>query len=218
MIEFLSDWMRGLILIIFLAVFLDMVLPNEKMQRYSRVVMGLLVILMMMNPVLKLFGTSIYEMDFSVDKIFAPAQQSNSQQLADLDAIQAQADKLGLAGQNQMTDQFRAAVGEQIKQNVEQDHGTVRVQKVEVLVAQDAAGKPQHLDGITLYLTPRDEPGAAKPVQPVEPVIIGKEPDLATKREPTSEALKQEASEIRTRLASEYQLSKQKITIFWDGI
>lgn len=54
MIEWLSDWLRSIIAVILLAVFVELLLPGKAMLRYARLVVGLFVLLTIMTPVLKL--------------------------------------------------------------------------------------------------------------------------------------------------------------------
>ncbi len=59
MISALSDWLKHLVVLILLAVFLDMVLPNTSMQRYVRTVLGLVVMLAMLAPLRALISTHL---------------------------------------------------------------------------------------------------------------------------------------------------------------
>lgn len=51
----LGGWLRQLVLIIFLAILADFLLPTKAMQKYVRVVMGLAVIAAMLQPMMPLF-------------------------------------------------------------------------------------------------------------------------------------------------------------------
>lgn len=54
MIAWLSDWLRDIIAVIMLAAFVELLLPNKSMQRYARLVIGLLILLTIMSPILRL--------------------------------------------------------------------------------------------------------------------------------------------------------------------
>lgn len=54
MVAWLSDWLRDIIAVIMLAVFMELLLPNKSMQRYARLVVGLLVLLTILSPILRL--------------------------------------------------------------------------------------------------------------------------------------------------------------------
>ncbi|MDN4525274.1 stage III sporulation protein AF [Fictibacillus fluitans] len=61
--EFLTDWISNIVLIILLSVIVDLLLPNNGFQKYIKMVVGLLLILAILNPLLKVAGTN-------VDKVF----------------------------------------------------------------------------------------------------------------------------------------------------
>lgn len=64
MIDLLSEWLKEIILIVLLASFVDLLLPNSSFQKYARMVMGLLIILTIISPIF-----SIFSEDFSVNNI-----------------------------------------------------------------------------------------------------------------------------------------------------
>jgi stage III sporulation protein AF len=212
--EFLSEWMRGLILVIFLAVFLEMILPHNKFQRYARMVMGLTIILMMMGPVLKLYGASIYEMDFSVETMFGTRE--NRTDMPTLDQITAMGQKLEESQTGMTSDQLRAALAEQVKHTVEQVREDVSVASVKVELELDAAKWPKRLSAISLDLTERQAEGAIKPIKPVEPVVIGKQPesDIAKERS-ASQAHKEAREAIREKIATEFGLPVSRVQVNW---
>ncbi|MEV5028558.1 stage III sporulation protein AF [Paenibacillus sp. LPE1-1-1.1] len=59
MIAWLSDWLRDIIAVILLAVFVELLLPNRAMQRYARLVIGLFILLTILSPILKLIQSDI---------------------------------------------------------------------------------------------------------------------------------------------------------------
>lgn len=59
MIAWLSDWLRDIIAVILLAVFVELLLPNKAMQRYARLVVGLFILLTILSPILKLMQSDI---------------------------------------------------------------------------------------------------------------------------------------------------------------
>ena len=64
MIEWISQWLQNIILVVLLATFVDLLLPSSKMQKYSKMVLGLIVILSIITPVF-----SIFSKDFTVEAI-----------------------------------------------------------------------------------------------------------------------------------------------------
>ncbi|WP_341278266.1 stage III sporulation protein AF [Paenibacillus sp. FSL H8-0537] len=54
MVAWLGDWLRDIIAVIMLAVCTELLLPNKAMLRYARLVIGLLVLLTLLSPLLRL--------------------------------------------------------------------------------------------------------------------------------------------------------------------
>src|SRR5690554_5548028 len=57
MLDALSDIVKNVAIIILLTIFLDMLLPNNSMQRFVKVVMGLFVMVAILNPIINLFNS-----------------------------------------------------------------------------------------------------------------------------------------------------------------
>ncbi|WP_338750030.1 stage III sporulation protein AF [Bacillus sp. FJAT-52991] len=56
---FIMDWLSKVLAFILLAAVVDMLLPTSQFQKYARVVMGLLLLLVMLNPMWSLFSVDI---------------------------------------------------------------------------------------------------------------------------------------------------------------
>ncbi|KEO82539.1 hypothetical protein EL26_15000 [Tumebacillus flagellatus] len=214
---FLSDWLRGLILVIFLAVVLDMILPNNVFQRYAKLVMGLLIILIMLTPVLKLSGKSIYEMDFTLDSLLSGGN-SHSANLPSLEEIQQESAQISQQNQLLTAEAWKSGITENVKEIVEQDKPGLTVDRVEVKYTQNAQGQPEKLDGLTVTLKTRTDPDTVSSIEDVRPVIIGKSEGDADAEPALSQADRRRAetgSAIRTQIAAEYKLPASKVLVVW---
>ena len=60
--QILTTWVSNIILFVLLAIIIDLLMPNSSLQRYTKMVIGLLLIVIILNPVLKIFNTNIEEM------------------------------------------------------------------------------------------------------------------------------------------------------------
>jgi stage III sporulation protein AF len=56
-LEFLKEWITNIILFILLATVIDMLLPNSNMQKYTKMVIGLLLITIILSPIFKLISS-----------------------------------------------------------------------------------------------------------------------------------------------------------------
>lgn len=57
--SFLTEWIANIILFIMLAVILDLLLPNSAMQKYAKMVISLLLIVIILSPIFKLLSADI---------------------------------------------------------------------------------------------------------------------------------------------------------------
>ncbi|MGE6629361.1 stage III sporulation protein AF [Bacillus sp. NPDC077027] len=53
--SFLTEWITSIILFILFAIVIDLLLPNSSMQKYAKMVVSLLLIVVMLNPIFTLF-------------------------------------------------------------------------------------------------------------------------------------------------------------------
>ncbi|MFD2170909.1 stage III sporulation protein AF [Tumebacillus lipolyticus] len=209
MIDFLSEWMRGLILIIFLAVVLDMILPNNAMQRYVKLVMGLLIILLMLSPLLKLYGTSVYEMDFTLEKMFA----KEGGEMKSLDEIAQKGALLQEQQANNALEQWKAMVAENVKKSVEGKH-EVAVDAVELEVTKSEKAEPFSIEHLSVAIMQKRSAGEVKQVREIEPIAIGERKQDETAFASTR-VQNELTAKILAQLADEYQVPKSKISVVW---
>ncbi len=59
--EFIKEWVTNIILFVLFATLIDMLLPTSKFQKYTKMVVGLLLISIILTPIFKLFSTDFEE-------------------------------------------------------------------------------------------------------------------------------------------------------------
>lgn len=60
--SFLTDWITNIIIFILLAIVMDMLLPSSSMQKYAKMVLGLLLIAVLISPIFKLLSSNFEEL------------------------------------------------------------------------------------------------------------------------------------------------------------
>jgi stage III sporulation protein AF len=63
--EFIKEWVTNIILFVLFATMIDMLLPNSKFQKYTKMVIGLLLIAIILTPIFKLI-TMDFEETFAI--------------------------------------------------------------------------------------------------------------------------------------------------------
>jgi stage III sporulation protein AF len=101
----LRELVRSLAIIIILTSFLELILPNSKMRNYVRLILGLFVIVIILNPILSFLGTA--------DEFSAQAWVESSQNQG-LDKILDQAQEMSANSQRSVLKDYTAKVEQQI--------------------------------------------------------------------------------------------------------
>jgi stage III sporulation protein AF len=128
----LSDWLKSIIMVILLATFVDILLPNQTMQRYVKTVISLFILLTLLQPIFSLFQKST-----SVDLMLSQAQslfQNNSASGAALPVFQAssQASQAGGPGQTLQQSQIQGTSGSmQSLGSIQQQAEALKIQQEE---------------------------------------------------------------------------------------
>jgi stage III sporulation protein AF len=125
--EALKELVRSLAAIIILTSLMEMVLPNSKMKSYVRLMLGLFVIVIILNPVLAFLGSSG---EFSSQAWIEPARDQQ------LEEIMADAQDLSVQSRDMFLDDYAAKVEQQIAALVMLSP-EVREAQVEVLIAEE---------------------------------------------------------------------------------
>lgn len=59
MIELIKDWIINIVVAIFFVAFIEILLPTSNMKRYINMILGLLIIIVLINPIIKFMSSDI---------------------------------------------------------------------------------------------------------------------------------------------------------------
>ncbi len=179
MIIWLNDWLRSIIAIILLAVFVELLLPNKAMQRYARLVVGLFVLLTILSPILKLIqGDMAGRLEAGLELWDERAIQQDAR-MPTLEDIQKRAEEMAVKRERDAAVLVQQTLQEAMKKElVKQMKAPVRSVDVE-LAWIEKKGKNGDLDirhvVVELDLVAEEKAGQEKQngdIQAVEPVSI----------------------------------------------
>ncbi|WP_134698839.1 stage III sporulation protein AF [Ammoniphilus sp. YIM 78166] len=173
MIAELSQWLQTIILIVLIATFLDMLLPNTGMQRYVRLVMGLLILLTIITPLLQFF-----QKDLSADKIALRIMNMKTNSTGDeLERIKKYGERLMQQNEQESEHFVRTQLEQLIQAKVEEDYG-MRVKSVQVTLYKEKNKQQEYpvISSVQLILD-KDIQGTGPkngkdPIRPIEPITI----------------------------------------------
>ncbi|MEK3703477.1 stage III sporulation protein AF [Paenibacillus sp. FSL R7-0198] len=123
----LSNWLQDLIMIVLLATFVDMLLPNRSMERYVKLVLSLLILLTLLSPITKLLKSDpVGELKRAMSAMDAPSDGN-----ATLEQILAQGKRLQSNEQEQSLQWTAKELANVMKGQIEETTGA-KVRSVEV--------------------------------------------------------------------------------------
>ncbi|CAJ1002988.1 stage III sporulation protein AF [Brevibacillus aydinogluensis] len=161
----LTLWLKKIILLVLLAAFLDLILPNTSLQRYVKMVMGLILLLTIISPVFSLFNLSQEELALQIDRY-----QAELDRPADAEWKRI-AEKLAGARDKQVRAYVQKQVEEAVRARVKEAYG-LELSGVNVTLEQSA--QQPELRRIELIVGEERErsSGEIKPIEPFQPVHI----------------------------------------------
>lgn len=157
MMAALSGWLGRVVAVVLLASLIDLLLPSRTMQRYVRLVAGLLVLLTIATPALSLFRSGF------ADELTADIQAVKRQYRSDsseLSRIEADGRKLGAAREEQAAQLATAKLSAEIRAAVEQA-GLGSVRALDIRTEPDGNGGRQ-VSAVELTLDAEVQAGAGE--------------------------------------------------------
>ncbi|CUB25857.1 stage III sporulation protein AF [Bacillus spizizenii] len=198
--SFLTEWLTTIVLFILFAIVIDMLLPSSSMQKYAKMVVSLLLIVVMLTPIFKLFNT-----DPAV--IFEYLTKNGQSESADI-KNQINSKKIEIQASQRAYILEEMAV--QLKKKAEErfSHDEYKVGNIK-LTAGEKVDSEEDIQTISVYMAPSSE----KTVQTVAPVHIDTDHAYVTKEA----AEQKEAKQIQSQLADIWEIGSEKITVHMEG-
>ncbi|KLU61351.1 stage III sporulation protein AF [Peptococcaceae bacterium CEB3] len=194
----LQNLIRNLAIILLLATFLEMLLPNKSMRGYVRLVMGLFVISAILNPLADLLHVPL--------ALNIPAWTSSSPQDLPVFAAEGQGNKLG---RDAVLAQYRQILQHQIEALALGVKGVDRA-NVTIDFANDGGGlmeqPPLTKVSITLFTTTTD-------IRPIRPIVI----DGSGPAQPHAPAPNPLAQEVKDRVSALMEIDPAKVDVQMAG-
>ncbi|SDW33394.1 stage III sporulation protein AF [Paenibacillus sp. CF384] len=194
MMNWLAVWLQQIIAVVLLAGFIDLLLPNKAMQRYVRLVAGLIILLTILTPIIRLLqGDFNAKLDAQVEN-WVHNTKSEQFHMPTLEDIQQNAKDLQRKQQSAATALTEQKLEAAMKTELAENAG-LHAAAVDVKLELNQDGQSAQIAGVTVTLLPPEEQAAAnaeqsddaKAVDEVEAV------EVTVKPESTSEGDRQSA-------------------------
>ncbi len=236
MIQWLSGWLREIVLVVLFAVIVDMLLPNNMMKRYIKVVVSLFILLTILSPILSLLRSDdhLLEIGARIDSWSSPRGTDTA--MASRREIEEDAARLRQASEQQTLVWVESRLADMMRQDL-LEQGFTQVAEVEVTVGLDPAGHA-NIREIHVYAGADEQEtrtdrtglpaeggrsgGSKGPIARVEPVVInidlgGSSPQPSVPAEAmqrtSAQVIEPEVrAEIRERISKVWEVAPDRIT------
>lgn len=207
--EIFIEWINQIVIFLILAAVIDMLIPNTKFEKYVRLVIGLIFILIFIRPVFLMFGTDITtEVNRLSDEIFHT--QKSEETFGN--SIEFKKREIESNQHAYILEQMAVQLENKVEQQLDKKH-QVNIANLDFRFDDTNMPTEENLEEIIVYLTPTDETtiqegkGAVKRVERVQ--IDRTEEHLPTDN--------RDIGLIREFLQEAWGVDEDKLTIYWEG-
>ncbi len=210
MLAFLTEWITNIIVFILLAVIIDLLLPNSTMQKYAKMVISLLLIIVIINPIFRIFTSDMNDVleQFQVNN--SASTESDIKNSMEFQKKEIQASQRAYILE-QMAVQMKTMAEEELvkrydvtidkillseSKQADQIHSQKDLTQIEVLLKENAE---ETVDG--------------EAIETVQPVTI----DTTKELETDVEQSKISPNEVTAFLAEIWEVEEEKITLLLEG-
>ncbi|MEE3953259.1 stage III sporulation protein AF [Peribacillus frigoritolerans] len=144
--SFLAGWVSNIIIFVLLATVIDMLLPNSALQKYAKMVIGLLLIVIIITPILGLFNKDFDDILTAATSEFEDQKKKDLGNLTEMKKKEIQATQ-GAYILKQMAVDLQAEVEEELMADY-----NMRISSIEVGVKNEEEPGADDLQNITISL------------------------------------------------------------------
>lgn len=202
--SFLTEWITSIILFILFAIVIDLLLPNSSMQKYAKMVVSLLLIVVMLNPIFALFRADPDQIFSELMKGKEEAQSEEIKNQMNLEKKEIQASQRAY-----ILKQMAVQLEKSAKEPLEKESYVMK--HVEVLADEEHLDQNMEADQFRIKAVLSPLTGDA--VETVAKVDI----DLSRQKEESAESSSKEITRVKETLADVWNTSPEHIALNIEG-
>ncbi|WP_040208148.1 stage III sporulation protein AF [Neobacillus jeddahensis] len=201
--DFLKEWVTNIILFILLATVIDMLLPNSSMQKYSKMVTGLLLIAIILTPIFKLISKDFESALGSIPSYQAPGEK-NMENLIDLKKKEIQASQHAY-----ILEELAVQLKKGVKEELMEQYG-MEIEKIDLAINEKSdQAFPENLQKVMVLLKQPED--GLKTVEAVKQIEINTEQPLP------SEGSTEETEKIASFLSQKWNVTEETVEVSIEG-
>jgi stage III sporulation protein AF len=201
--DLLKEWVTNIILFILLATVIDMLLPNTNMQKYTKMVTGLLLIAIILTPIFKLISRDFETTLAKLPSIQTPGEK-NMKNSIDMKKKEIQASQHAYIVQT-----MAVQLKEDVSKELMEQYG-FEISNIDLSINEKSdQAFPENLQKVTVLL---------KPAQPnSETVEAIKTVDINTNAPLPSKGSADKSAKIAAFLSEKWNVSKKTVEVSIEG-
>ncbi|MEN2464735.1 stage III sporulation protein AF [Ornithinibacillus sp. FSL M8-0202] len=204
--DFLINWVAQIIVFILLATIIDLLVPTGGMKKYIKFVIGLVLILIFLQPIFYLFKVDIKE---AVEQSFSTLINETSSDPKVENLIELQKSEIESSTSAYILEQMAVQLKD-IASAPLLDNYQAEIKKLDFDFKEGAAISYEGLEEVVVYLGESEAGEGA--VNAVEDVVID-----ARKQEVATEEVDIDLQEVESLLRETWELTDKKLTVIWEG-
>lgn len=161
LIEWMSEWLKQIILLVLIATFIDLLIPDSSLERYVKLVVGLLIIMSILSPIFKLL-----DRDLDLSSIVSGLTNSNQADIS-MQEVKQNSDQLKQKQTQLVGEQTEEFLSRQMSQDVHQRF------PVEVVESKVIAPSAKGIEGVQMVARLKDtDTSQSSHIEPIKPVWV----------------------------------------------
>jgi stage III sporulation protein AF len=201
--QFVTEWITNILIFILFAIIIDFLLPSSNMQKYVKMAVGLILLLLMLSPILQLL--SIHPDRLVASAISSLSKKGNEQEMIK-NEMEMKKKEIQASQHAYILEQMAVQMKKQVDGELMKEYG-LRVEDVSLQIKEkEDLQIPRDIETIEVVLSKQE---ASKGI---EPVVIDTSKPIHS---PDSDL--QFEKEIRTFLASKWEIDENKIAVLVKG-
>ncbi|EKN64035.1 stage III sporulation protein AF [Schinkia azotoformans] len=202
--QFLTTWVSNIVLFVLLAIIIDLLMPNSSLQRYAKMVIGLLLIVIILNPVLKIFNSNIED----ILKTFRLPTVEEKLEVENL--IENKKKEIQASQRAYILEQMAVQMKTMVEGELMKDYG-LKVEAVQLQFSEDEGPlSEEDLKAVKVIVHKENSNGDNESIPTVKDIAI----DTTT---PFIKKEKNDLSAVEQFLAKNWQLEQSKVDVVMEG-
>lgn len=201
--EFIKEWVTNIILFVLLATVVDMLLPNSSMQKYVKMVTGLLLIAIILTPIFKLISK-----DFETTLVSIPANQTPGEKNIK-NLIDSKKKEIQDYGHAYILEQMRVQLKKDVKKELMEKYG-LEIADIDIATNEESdQAFPKNIQKITVLL--KHPESSVKTVEAIKRVDINTETPLS------SNGSAEDTAKVTAFLSQKWDVAKESLEVSIEG-